>query len=209
MQCNVICKVMWCDVTYVWHGMAWNGREGDGMAWLGMGWRGMHVIIYNISVCLCAYIYNLYLNIYTHTIHLFNCQDKWEMISQFLSTILQNRAFENKICLSWIQHFYPIVPLTYYSKCSKKRQRFAPGQSEAEVRVPILKDSAWHTCEDCPLACQSLGVSIRGPSMPHRHIKLIEYHSITWHAIICLYVCAYTRMLCIFTSLRILNLLWA
>jgi len=25
---------------------------------------------------------------------------------------------------------------------------FAPGQSEAVVRVPILKDSAWHTCEE-------------------------------------------------------------
>lgn len=26
--------------------------------------------------------------------------------------------------------------------------RFASGQSEAIVRVPILRDSAWHTCED-------------------------------------------------------------
>ena len=123
------------------------------------------------------------------------------MIWQFLSTILQNRAFENKICLSWIQHFYPIVPLTYYSKCSKKRQRFAPGQSEAVVRVPILKDSAWHTCEDCPLACQSLGVSIRGPSMPP---STHQAHRISQHHVTCNYLlihlCIYTHAVPLYIS---------
>lgn len=110
------------------------------------------------------------------------------MISQFLSTFYRTGHSKTRYALA---ESSISIPLTYYSKCSKKRQRFAPGQSEAVVRVPILKDSAWHTCEDCPLECQSLGVSIRGPSMPHRHIKIIEYHSITWHAIICLYTSAY------------------